>query len=208
MTIYQDYLMILSPSECIITSVKKLKEDVFNLIGAYESHYSTAHITVQYWPRKKPVWIEPLIPKLERDLQNLSPAVLEINGFGFFNQADKYTIYANINSSPVTDVWFKQLRKYFTRPYAVPHITIAKNLSGAAFDKLWPYFKSRQWNEQFKIDRLTMLRREAIGHDKSYKNIKEIPFNSRYDFYAYANSKLKTPPIAAKRYNEQQFSLF
>ncbi|MDB5006757.1 MAG: 2-5 ligase [Mucilaginibacter sp.] len=208
MTIYQDYLMVLSPPESIISTVKKLKEHTFNVIGAYESHYSTAHITVQYWPRKKPVWVEPLIPKLERDLQNLSSVILDINGFRYFNTADRYTIYANINSSPLTDIWFKQLRKYFTKHDAVPHITIAKNLSGAAFEKVWPYFKNRQWNEQFEIDRLTMLQREAIGHNKSYKKVKEIPFNSRYDFYVYANSKLKAPPIVARLHNEQQFSLF
>ena len=80
---YQDYLIILSPPENIISYVKMLKEKSASIIGEFESKHSKAHLTLQAWPRKKPVWVEPLIPKLERDLQSLPPITLEINGFGF-----------------------------------------------------------------------------------------------------------------------------
>jgi 2'-5' RNA ligase len=208
MTGYQDYLIVLSPSESVIKRVRQLKEFSEGVIGEYDSRYATAHITVQYWPRKKPVWIEPMIPKLERDLQNLSPVILDINGFDFFDHAEKPTIYTKLSATPQTEVWFKQLRKYFNKPDYVPHITIAKSISNIAFNKLWPHFKNKEWNEQIKFDKLTILRREAIGHDKSYKKIKEIPFNTHYDFYAFANSKLKAPAITSKPANNQQFSLF
>jgi hypothetical protein len=69
MTAYQDYLIVLSPSESITDKVKNLKEFSHEKIGEFDSRYSKAHITIQSWPRKRPVWIEPLIPKLERDLQ-------------------------------------------------------------------------------------------------------------------------------------------
>ncbi len=208
MTGYQDYLIVLSPSESVIKRIRQLKEFSEGVIGEYDSRYATAHITVQYWPRKKPVWIEPMIPKLERDLQNLSPVILDINGFDFFDHAEKPTIYTKLSATSQTEVWFKQLRKYFNKPDYVPHITIAKSISNIAFNKLWPHFKNKEWNEQIKFDKLTILRREAIGHDKSYKKIKEIPFNTHYDFYAFANSKLKTPAITSKLANNQQFSLF
>jgi 2'-5' RNA ligase len=208
MTGYQDYLIMLSPSENIIGGVKKLKDFSYNKIGEYESHHSKAHISVQFWPRKKSVWIEPMIPKLMRDLQTLPPVILDVNGFDFFDQQDFKTLYAKLNSTSFTKVWFKLLRKFFTATNFEPHITITRSIPNDEFKKLWPYFKNLEWNEQFKVDKLTILRREAIGHDKSYKIFKEIPFNRRLDFYSFANSKLKAPPLSLNRVDDQQFSLF
>jgi len=207
MTGYQDYLIVLSPPESIISGVKKLKDFSFNKIGDYESRYSKAHITVQPWPRKKPVWIEPLIPKLVRDLQSMPPAILDINGFDFFDQQETATIYAKLNATPLTKIWFKLLRRFFnTQPFE-PHITIARSIPSETFKELWPYFKNLQWNERFKIEKLTILRREMIGHDKIYKVFKEIPFNQRLDFYDFTTSKLKAP-VLLNRVNIQQISLF
>src|ERR1700749_5073676 len=103
MTGYYDYLVVLSPSESVVSRVKKLKGFSFNKIGEYESLNSKAHITVQYWPRKKPLWVEPLLPKLERELQQLPSPVLDINGFDFFNQQHNKTIYAKLKASSHTE---------------------------------------------------------------------------------------------------------
>jgi 2'-5' RNA ligase len=208
MTGYHDFLIVLSPSESIISSVKKLKDHSFGIVGEYDSHYSKGHITIQYWRRKKPVWVEPLIPKLERDLLTLSPIILDINGFDFFDHQDNPTIYAKLISTKLTEVWFKQLRKYFNTIKFEPHITIARSIPSEAFNKLWPYFKNLEWDERIKIDKLTILRRETIKHDKSYKVFKEIPFNSKLDFFDFAHSKLKAPVLTTKRVNSEQFSLF
>ena len=208
MTGYYDYLIVLSPPENIITHVKKLKEFSYNKIGEYEGHYSKAHIIIQPWPRKRPVWVEPLIPKLERDLQSLAPIILDINGFDFFDQQENQTIYAKLNSTPLTKIWFKLLRAFFnTKPFE-PHITITRNIPVDNFKTLWPDFKNLRWDEQFKVDKLTILRRETIGYDKSYKVFKEIPFNKNLDFYAFANSKLKSHILPVNRFDIQQISLF
>jgi len=208
MTGYQDYLIVLSPPENIISRVKKLKDFSYNEIGEYESHYSKAHITVQPWPRKKPVWIEPLIPKLVRDLQTLPPVILDINGFGYFDHQDNPTIYAKLTSTPSTKIWFKSLRRFFAAENSEPHITITRSIPTDDFAKLWPQFKNLQWKEQFTVDKLTILRREMIGHDKIYKVFKEIPFNNKLDFHAFANAKLKAPLSALNKVNIQQISLF
>jgi 2'-5' RNA ligase len=208
MTGYHDYLIVLSPPENIISRVKKLKDFSYNEIGEYESHYSKAHITVQPWPRKKPVWIEPLIPKLVRDLQTLPPVILEINGFDFFDHQDNPTIYAKLNSTPSTKIWFKLLRRFFSAENSEPHITITRSIPTVDFAKLWPQFRNLRWNEQFTVDKLTILRREMIGHDKIYKVFKEIPFNNNLDFQAFANSKLKAPLLPLNKVNIQQISLF
>ncbi len=208
MTGYHDYLIVLSPSESIIKKVKELKQFSYDKIGEYESHYSKAHITIQPWPRKRPVWIEPLIPKLERDFQTLSPIVLDINGFDFFDHQERPSIYAKLNSTPLTTIWFKHLRRYFNTPDFEPHITITRSIPNEAFIKLWPHFKNQEWNEQFKVDKLTILRREMIGHDKSYKVFKEISFNNKIDFYAFAHSKQKAQVLPLNKINKQQISLF
>jgi hypothetical protein len=204
---YQDYLVVLSP-ESMIAKVKDLKGLAFDRIGAYESHYSKAHITIQNWPRKKPVWIEPLIPRLERDIKSLPPVILDINGFDFFDHLDRPTLYARFKSTPLTAVWFKHLRKYFGINNFEPHIIIARNIPHDTFKTLWPLFKNLHWTEQIKIDKLTILRRDTIGHDKSFKVFKELDFNRQLNFYVFAGDKLKGPGVAVKQVDEQQFSLF
>ncbi|BAU54682.1 2'-5' RNA ligase family protein [Mucilaginibacter gotjawali] len=208
MTGYHDYLILLTPPASIINNVKKLKEQSFSMIGEYESRHSKAHITVQPWPRKRPVWIEPLLPKLERDLQTLPPLVMDINGFDFFDQQEFQTIYAKLTSTPATKLWFKLLRRFFNTSPFEPHITITRNIPHHNFKQLWPRFKTLPWNERFSIDKLTILRRETIGYDKTFKPYNEISFNKKLDFFEFTNFKLKQPAMSSAKNDGKQFSLF
>jgi len=208
MTDYQDYLVLLSPPENINAHIKSLRHLVAGIIGDFEGQHAKANIVVQPLPRKKPVWFEPLIPKLERELQTLPPVELEINGFAFFDQQEFQTIYAKLNSTPATKIWFKLLRKFFSTPPFEPHITIARNIPHEAFKTLWPQLKDQPFNARFKVEKLTILRRETIGYDKNYKVFKEIPFNNKLDFDAFTKAKLKTPSTVLKQADMQQISLF
>ncbi len=208
MTGYQDYLIVLTPSGSVCKRIKRYKNDSGDIIGDYEGRYAKAHITIQQLPRKKPVWIDALLPKLERELLTLPQLVTGINGFDFFHHEENPTIYARLKQSPETALWFKHLKRFFSGGSFVPHITIARSLPAQGFKKLWPYFSKQDWNEDFKIDKLTILRRDMIGHDKSYKVYKEIPFNRRLDFNMFVNSKLKAPVPVEKPVNSIQFSLF
>ena len=208
MTNYQDYLIILCPPENICYYVKSLKNFSAEIIGEYASQHSKAHLSVQFLPRKKPVWIEPLMPKLERELQTLPPVELEINGFAFFDQQEFQTIYAKLNSTPATKLWFKLLRKFFNTPPFEPHITIARNIPNEDFKLLWPHFKDQPFNARFKVEMLTILRRETIGYNKHYLVYKEMPFNPRLDFDTFTRAKLKAPAPTLKQADMQQISLF
>ena len=208
MTGYQDYLIVLTPSDSVCKRIKRVKDDSAGMIGNYDGRHSKAHISIQQWPRKKPVWIDALLPKLERELLTLPPLVTAIAGFDFFHHEENPTIYARLNKSQASDVWFKHLKRFFSGGTFVPHITIARNLPAPAFQRLWPYISKQEWQEEFKIDKLTILRREMIGHDKTYHVYKELPFNRRLDFNTFANSKLKASPVAEKKANSSQFSLF
>src|ERR1700742_4397830 len=145
MTGYHDYLIILAPPDNVVNHVKSLKKYSSGIIGEFESLYSKAHITVQPWPRKRPVWIEPLLPKLERELQTLPPLQADINGFAYFDQADTQTIYAKLASTPQTKVWFKLLRRFFNTTAFEPDITIARSIPNADFKKLWPHFNDKSF---------------------------------------------------------------
>jgi len=208
MTHYQDYLVLLSPPENINATIKSLKHFAGGIIGDFEGQNAKANIVVQPLPRKKPVWIEPLMPKLERELQTLPPVELEINGFAYFDQQEFQTIYAKLNSTPATKLWFKLLRKFFNTPPFEQHITIARNVPHEYFKMLWPHFKDQPFNARFKVDRLTILRRETIGYNKTYLVYKEMPFNHRLDFAAFTRAKLKSPAPVINRNDEQQISLF
>lgn len=208
MTGYHDYLILLTPPDSIVNNIKTLKDESFLTIGEYDSPYSKAHITVQPWPRKRPVWVEPLLPKLERDLQTLPPLVMDINGFDSLDQHESQTIYAKLKSTPATELWFKLLRRFFNTPFFEPHITITSNTPRDNFKQLWPHFKALQWNESFRIDKLTIMRRETIGYDKTYKLFKEMPFNKRLDFFDFTNAKLKQPAMPLSKKYHKQFSLF
>lgn len=208
MTGYQDYLIILSPPDEVSEQVKRLKYSSSTVIGKYDSLFSKAHISIQPWMRKKPEWVAPLIPKLQRDLQNLPPISLSINGFAYFDQQETATIYAKLVSTPATKAWFKSLRKYFNTPPFEPHITIARSISKEKFNKLWPYFNGRQWQQEFKVERLTILCREHIGYHQRYKIYREMPFNPRISFDDFTQMKLKAPHLLINKASSQQFSLF
>lgn len=208
MTNYQDYLVLLSPPENINAYIKGLKQFAGSIIGEFEGQHTKASIVVQPLPRKKPVWIEPLMPKLERELQTLPPVELEITGFAYFDQQEFQTIYAKLSSTPATKLWFKLLRKFFNTPPFEPHITLTRNIPNEDFKALWPHFKDQPFNARFKVEMLTILRRETIGYNKHYLVYKQMPFNPRLDFDTFTRAKLKAPASALKQADMQQISLF
>ncbi|HVW94895.1 MAG TPA: 2'-5' RNA ligase family protein [Mucilaginibacter sp.] len=208
MTGYQDYLIVLSPPDSVCRRIKRLNEDSAAIVGDFDSRHAKAHITVQQWPRKKPLWIDSLMPKLERELLSLPPLTCNINGFDFFNHSETATIYASVEQDAATIAWFKHLKRFFSGGSFVPHITVARGLSPAAFKKLWPYISRQEWQESIRIDKLTILRREMIAHDASFKIYKEIPFNRRLDIKTFAKNKQSAVDKAGKPSNVIQFSLF
>jgi 2'-5' RNA ligase len=208
MTSYQDYLIVLTPPDSVCKRIKRIKDDSAAIVGDYDGRHSKPHISIQQWPRKKPVWIDALMPKLERELLTMPPLVTGINGFDFFHHEENPTIYAQLKQSPESAVWFKHLKRFFSGGSFVPHITIARSLPSPAFKKLWPYVSKQEWNEDFRIDKLTILRRDMIGHDKSYRVYKELSFNRRLDFNTFVNSKIKSAVIPEKPVTSNQFSLF
>jgi len=207
MTGYKDYLIILSPPANIGEQVKKFKQASARLIGDFDGMHGKAHITLKALRRQKPFWTEPLFEQLEKELSLIEPTTLQINGFATFLPTDFTTIYAAIKSTHEMEDWFKRIRKSLNEKKAVPHITIAKQIPNALAKKLWPKFKDRQWDDEFEIDRLTILHRETFGGSKRWQPFREIRFKGSAD-YNYLMQVKKTKESKINDVDDQQISLF
>ena len=208
MSDYKDYMILLSPTEEINVQVKKFKQASERLIGQFESMHSKAHISLKNMRRQKEHWIAPLFEQLEKELSLIEPMTLQINGFATFLPTDFTTIYAAIKSTPEMEDWFKRIRKSLNEKKAVPHITIARQVPNALAKKLWPKFKDRPWDDEFEIDRLTILQRETFGGDKHWKPFKEIRFRGTYDYNYVMQVKKMKESKDIKDVDDQQISLF
>ncbi len=205
---YSDYLFVFSPHENIIGKVRSMKQFCAGMIGSFETLHSKAHITFQPFPRKKPFWIEPIVSKLEKEFSLLPPITLQMNGFGIFTNGDHNTIYGRLKLTPSADEWFKDVRRSLKLKKTEPHITIAKSLTQQEFKRLWPHFGNRDWSDAFVIDKLTILQRETIGHDRGWTKVKDIPFKGNPDTYRLKRTKDVEEITAANSHYGHQVSLF
>jgi len=179
---YSDYLMIISPPDNLKKEIGRYKRASVNVIGHFEGMHSTAHITITRQTRCKPFLAHPAILQMEKRLSTIPPIELSLKGFNFFNHGQTAkTIYAVVERTARTDNWFKLLRiqmgikvKSF-----VPHITIARNIPITSFDKLWPNFENRAFNETFTARSLTVLHKDTFAEYCEWRVYKEVFFANR-----------------------------
>jgi len=182
MLAYADYLMIISPPPDLKKEISRYKRASVNLIGHFEGMHSTAHITITHQMRCKPFLAQPAIQQMEKRLSTIPPIELCLNGFSFFNHGQTAkTIYAVVERTAQTENWFKLLRiqmgikvKNF-----VPHVTIARNIPVTSFNKLWPNFEHRKFNETFTAGGLTILHRDTFAEQCEWRQYREIFFTNR-----------------------------
>lgn len=207
---YADYMMVLSPPDNISEQIAQYKTEAGEIIGAYESQYSKAHITIKPMPRRKPYMAEPEIRGLKNNLQLLPPVSLTIDGFDFFTHGDEYrTVYAKIRSTGQTNQWFKALKKVLNiKDYLVPHITIARNIHVGAHNKLWPHFKKINWVEDFEVAQLTVLHRQAFETFAPWEVYLEIPFEARHLMIEAPPKPSLVKPLNGNYSASGQISLF
>ncbi len=201
---YSDYLFIFPPSESVIDNVRGMKHFCAGMIGNFDGLHSKAHITFQPFPRKKPFWIDPITARLEKEFSLIPPINLQMNGFGIFTNGDHNTIYGRLNLTPTAQEWFKDVRRSLKLKKFEPHITIAKSLTQQDFKRLWPHFCNRDWSDSFLIDRLTILQRETIGHDRHWHIFREIHFKGNPDsYYLKPTNRIEAAEVSNTYYGEQ-----
>lgn len=207
---YADYMMVLSPPESISSQVKQHKAGAAGIIGAYDSLHSLAHISIKQLPRRKPYMADPEIKALDKSLRLLPPVTLMIDGFDYFAHGDEYrTIYARIQATHFTNLWFKALKKHLNiKDYLVPHITIARNIHVTAYNKLWPHFRNMRWVEEFDIKELIVLQREAFANYAAWETFTVMPFEGRHLLNDIPSKQSLLKSIKENPPKNQQISLF
>lgn len=110
--------------------------------------------------------------------QWVPPPTICLNGFDFFMHGSNYrTIYAKIVMTGEIGYWFNYVKPIFLLNNNFnPHVTIARNITTEAFNKLWPYFSQLDFTDTFKIDSLTVLAKDVDKKHATYQTYKEIPF--------------------------------
>jgi|SRR6185437_109490 len=181
MVAYADYLIVITPPDSISKEISRYKKASVNVIGHFEGMYSAPQIIITHQTRCKPFLVQPAIEQMAKRLGSMPPVELEINGFGYFNQNNVKTIYAVVEVTPHTDLWFKLLTKQLGIKIKnfEPHIALAKNIPVTAFNKLWPNFEDRPWQQTFTANSLTILHRETFVEYCEWTVYRELFFSNR-----------------------------
>jgi 2'-5' RNA ligase len=180
MTMYIDYLMLISPPEDIKHEISRYKKASAKLIGNYKSMDSPAHISIKHLERQKPFMADVNLGQLENSLNALPPVLLHIDGFKYFPHLhNRMTIYAHIRITNAVDEWFTQLKKKLSiKKTIVPHITVARDIAGDDFDRLWPNFRHKKLVEPFWANKLVMLKRETFAPSPQWTSFKTFEFKN------------------------------
>jgi 2'-5' RNA ligase len=154
----QDYLLVIEPSEEVISEVKDCKAKAQELIGPFRSFKSKAHITVNHYYDDNALFFDDRMAIYRNMVSRINSFHIKVCGFDYFEHQNTYTIYAKVELNPSIKEAFHQLRKIFGSDVRnTPHITIARALSFAQFKILWDYFKNRKFECSFYTEEIVVL---------------------------------------------------
>ncbi|MGI4022856.1 MAG: 2'-5' RNA ligase family protein [Janthinobacterium lividum] len=175
----QDYLLVIEPSEEVISEVKRFKAKALNLIGPFRSFKSKAHITVNHYDDNASCF-DDRTSVYRKMVNRINSFHINICGFDYFEHQNTYTIYAKVELNPDIEEAFFKLRKIFgTDVRNTPHVTIARSLSFAQYKVLWDYFKNLKFECSFYTEEIVVLTSPAIVAYNAAMEIKtEFKFKS------------------------------
>ncbi|MFD0794022.1 2'-5' RNA ligase family protein [Mucilaginibacter litoreus] len=160
--------------------IKRFKRACVKHIGEFRSMKSRAHISFEPLifdaeTSYNAVDFKMFYDVVESILNNVPSINLKINGFDYFKHGtNSMTIYAALQLDTVTMRWFNFVKKIFLMKGEMkPHITIARDISKASFDILWPYFKNYEYKDSFEVSTITVLGKysDESGPYQIYKQI-------------------------------------
>lgn len=182
-----DYLLVLPPPKSICRLVSSFKIRCSKIIGPFEGMRATAHITVTNYFVKDDYQVDLLVPYLKIWIATLPKLRVNIDGFDFFETdgGRRKTIYAKLMVDEHTRLFLDQLRDIINGNAIVPHITIVKDIPDAKFQQLWPIFKSKEWQDSFMADRVSILKRETFNINSFYTVADDLLFKGHKLSAAY-----------------------
>ena len=169
----QDYLLVITPCEEIVSNVAAFKKKAKEMIGYFHSFNSIAHITVNHYCDKKALFMEEKLTYYDQKLRCEKPVEMKVCGFDFFEHRNTYTIYAKVELNTAVKESFLRFRKILGSGVpTVPHITIARSLSPESFKKLWVYFEHLSYECCFYADKIAVLEMPVRERGETQMEIK------------------------------------
>lgn len=155
----QDYLLVITPSEEVVSEVMFFKRKARELIGPFHSFNSKAHITINHYYDENAMYFDDRTPIYRDMVSRINSFNINVCGFDYFEHQNTYTIYARVGLTPNITSTFLKFRKVFgTDVRNTPHITIARGLSFNQFKTLWDYFKNIKFECSFYTEEIVVLK--------------------------------------------------
>jgi len=160
-----EYLLIIEPAEPVQKQLKAFKQYFLKSHRYPNAIVSKSHITlmrfVQYDSYEKHI-----VNELHRLAAAVAPFDVELQGFGTFG----HTLFVDVKSAnPILELVAmrrRELRPLLNGrkaqgPYFVtkPHVTIARNLTPAQNDAIWPIWNRTKYRGTFPAKYMMLLRR-------------------------------------------------
>lgn len=171
-----DYLLVINPNTEISRDVKAFKQQVAGVLGMYNSRYSQAHISLfrSVFPEK---YEHDFVYLLENIARKQSGFAIYTSRFDYFQHGPhKRTLYVNVaNPKPLAELRKRVLQELDIKPNDFkPHITVARAISTAEFEKVYPLFENQMYVRSFNCHSFLLLRRPATGG--VYERVRELVF--------------------------------
>jgi 2'-5' RNA ligase len=166
------YLVVLSPPPHIKAAIAQIKQELNAIADITERNlHSIAHITLVDKLTDDvdfPATIEALI-------QNQTPFVVKLHGWGYFDHGHSITVYIDVeNPEPIVN-----LMKLVNSPSRSPHISLAKKISHQKFEKLKPYLEQLRFKEEWLCEKAIVLRKLMSEKHLGFKDAIPVALKGR-----------------------------
>lgn len=175
--VHQYFFIIPLPDE-VKNKVKLLKHQLNTAVGLSDYNlYSVPHISLLSFHTMRPV-NERFIQAIQELFSKNNPFRIKLSGFEHFEHGvSTNTLYAKIeDSDQIKNLYYElNLLLGFRVRSFIPHLTIARNIPRANFEKSFSMAKQYALDEGFNCDQVTILERKLQhGVVSKYQVLKEI----------------------------------
>lgn len=155
----QDYLLVIAPSEEVITQVREFKRIATKMIGFFPSFNSKAHITINHYYDRNALYFDDRVATYRNMISKIDSFDITVCGFDHFEHQNTYTIFARVELNPnITSTFFKFRKVFGADVRNTPHITIARSLTYTQFKTLWDHFKNLKFECSFYTEEIVVLK--------------------------------------------------
>ncbi|SEK30688.1 2'-5' RNA ligase family protein [Parapedobacter koreensis] len=177
----QEYLLIIEPIDQAQKQIQAFKRYFIKNHRYHNAIVSRGHITLMRFLQHEHVE-QRIVQKLQQLANSIQPFEVELQNFGSFG----HTLFIDVKSAdPILQLvathkqelrpllsGAKHLAPYFA---AKPHITIARNLTPAQHEIIWPIWKRTRYHDTFRANNMVLLKR-AAGIQSRYAVVRKFDF--------------------------------